>query len=68
MKTLEALTQEDLRIVNSARIVKIIWFSHHKNDKLTIQELIDYEVGTEDDCKHLLDVTKEFVEKLGPIF
>lgn len=68
MKTLEALTQEEISIVDGARIVARLWDHNAKNDKLTIEELIKAEVGTEEECQYLLDMSKKFVEKLGPIF
>lgn len=59
---------QESSMVNSARLVARLWVHHAKDDKKTIANLVKAEIGTQEECEYLFELTKSFIDALGEHF
>lgn len=59
---------QESSMVNSARIVARLWVHHEKSDEKTVADLVKAEIGTQEECEYLFELTKSFIDALGEHF
>jgi hypothetical protein len=59
---------QESSMVNSARLVAKLWVCHGKNDEQTVKNLVKAEIGTQEECEYLFELTKSFIDALGEHF